>query len=130
MKKLIQTSIVLLLFSSSLLLFQMSCKKEASAQTGTNQNTGLIVFLKDSLTNYVHIVNKDGSNRRTVRIQMPGNYIILPYELKLSSDGSKLIFIGMPGNSNTPDGIYTCNIDGSGVTRILTEPVGNILAAN
>ena len=36
MKKLLMSSVVLIAFSLAIIVFQMSCQKEASAQTGTN----------------------------------------------------------------------------------------------
>jgi hypothetical protein len=49
MKTLLKSSILLLLFSFSLLVFNLSCKKESTAQnTSTSiQNLGILVFAKD-----------------------------------------------------------------------------------
>ena len=46
MKKLLLSSIILLLFSSSILIFQVSCQKEAKADTNNITQQNKIIYIK------------------------------------------------------------------------------------
>lgn len=127
MKKLFLSTVALLLFSASVLLFQLSCKKDATAQSNSKQQIGKILYLEEldgGRRADIWIANYDGSNATKV------NYLI-PQELsearglsaRLSPDG-KTVFIQFTDNQNS---IYSCNVDGSDMKRVIS---GNIHLAD
>jgi hypothetical protein len=164
MKKLFLGSIALTTFSISILLFQVSCKKEAKAQTNSNNYLtpattttlgGIIVGSGLSVTSNgtlsvnstggttqlnkiifgklvtgggaieIWTMNYDGSNQTKINIVMPTGEVVNDLNPKLSPDGTKVVFLGTTtASTNNDDDIYTCNIDGSNVTKIYDMPVG------
>lgn len=129
MKKLLMGSIVLTVFSTSMLLFQVSCKKDANAQT--SGTTGLAQLNKIIYRAYynnvsdIYTSNYDGSNRTKVNIILPAGVTITngysqDFILKLSPDGKTIFFSGVTSSSTYPEpvNIYSCNIDGSNVNKI------------
>lgn len=132
MKKLLLGSIALTLFSVSILLFQISCKKEATAAQepagagGVNQ-LGLIVFKKNFMRlggnapkqSEFWIANIDGSNPRLLPLNVPGQSIS---DVKLSPNGKTIVFqtiLRTEGTSILKSYIYTCSIDGTGIEKIV-----------
>jgi len=120
MKKLLLSSIILLLFSCSMLLFQISCQKQANArtnETGSNK----IVYSKYDGTSVGEIwtANIDGTNQQKVNVTLPSNTIAI--STSVSKDGSKIIF-ATESNDSTKEGIYTCNIDGTNLTKVINAP--------
>jgi hypothetical protein len=77
MKTLLRSSILLLLFSCSLLVFNLSCKKESTAQnTSTStQNLGILVFEKlDDKVNEFWTSKYDGSGQIKITVSsLPAN---------------------------------------------------------
>jgi len=128
------TSAVLLLFSVSLIIFQMSCQKSLIAQSST-QTSNKILLKKDierqvgttvdssgqSIPVYrystdFYIVQNDGTNLSKINIVMPsgeypaGNGLISP-------DGEKLIFNAF-SISNHPS-VYSCFLNGSNLIKLV-----------
>lgn len=146
-------------FSLSIILFQISCKKEAVAQSGGNSTTnyvlkpattstlgGVIVgsglsvgsdgtlSVNNNGTNndestqlnlilYSHngelwTANIDGTNQTKIPITLPTG--ITGFDnAHLSPDGKKVIF---DVNGQTQGvAIYSCNIDGSNLTKIIGD---------
>ena len=74
----------------------------------------------DGLSSEVNIIDKNGNNQRKVKISGITN----SNKISLSPDGSKIVFsssnVGSSFDSNTNLGIniYTCNIDGSNITKL------------
>lgn len=120
MKKLLLSSIILFLFSASILLFQISCQKEANAKVN-NTDANKIVFSKNngSGAGEIWIANFDGSNQQRVDVSLPTNTVAV--SLSVSRDGSK-IFFSTESDDYIKEGIYTCNIDGSNLTKIINGP--------
>jgi hypothetical protein len=129
MKKLLMGSVALTLFSISTLIFQMSCKKEANAQTTTNGLTqlNLVLFGKQSLSNGTFLnaeywlMNTDGTNQRKISLSVPGatNYSVNC----LTPNGKKIIFTASFPTSNPSDfinKIYSCDIDGTNNNLLVT----------
>lgn len=120
MKKLLLSSIVLLLFSSSMLLFQISCQKQANAkanETGANK----IVYSKYDGTSIGEIwtANLDGTNQQKVNVTLPSNTVAI--STSVSKDGAKIIF-STESDDSAKEGIYTCNIDGTNLIKIINAP--------
>ena len=125
MKTLFKSSVLLLLFSFSLLVFNLSCEKESIAQnTSTSiQNLGILVFSKaGDKANEFWTSKYDGSGQIKITITsitITGE--IVKDNIQISPDGKKFFFIANtnPTNPSSMDAIYLCNIDGSGVTKLV-----------
>ena len=159
MRKLLLSSVVLSTFAIALTIFQMSCQKQATAQQ-TNSNytlpaattstlggviigNGLSVTNNGTLSvntstsslpqmnkliirkfNYktnsldgIYIANYDGSNQQKINVQLPSGDNF--GQVLLSPDG-KTLFIESNGE---PTNLYSCNIDGTNLKKILGEGV-------
>lgn len=144
MKKLLLSTVALLAFSLSIIIFQASCKKEANASTTTtNQSTqqNKILFLKDVYGGNVSgnkydsaelwSANNDGSSQQRINVALPTGYVIvLQQTVKLSPDGKTIFFDAFsPGNNypdtTTPWSIYSCNLDGSNVHLVVQGTTTN-----
>jgi len=129
MKKLLLSSIILFLFSASILLFQVSCQKEANAGVINTNAANKIVYIKNyrpsgTLINEIWTANLDGSNQQKVNITIPSGKFIDNENVAISADGSKIIISIWDNIASSTGDIYTCNLDGTGLTRI----VGNTIA--
>jgi Tol biopolymer transport system component len=126
MKNLLFGTIVLIVFALAFALVQVSCSK-SNAQTPTSNLSQLdkIVFVKwnPTITDLPTIwtANADGTNAVQIPITLPAgttiSFDLYNLSVKLSPDGQKIFF----GATDTTGGfhfIYSCNIDGSNVTKI------------
>jgi hypothetical protein len=130
MKTIFKSSLVLLLFSFSLVLFNLSCSKESVAQTTTPQNVGLIVFSKsgDNPNNF-WTVKYDGTGATKVTIaSFPAQAETDESSFHLSPDGKKVFFL-LYVPSTQIQSIYSCNIDGTGLTQVVSDvdDIGNVI---
>ena len=117
MKKLLLSSIVLFIFSLSILIFQISCKKSAKAdqpQETTSAIAGKILYMVDNGSNNASFwtANYDGTDKQKLNITLPSGYNYV-YHFRISPDGKKII-IGFD-----PSDIYSCNIDGSDMKKVI-----------
>lgn len=120
MKKLLLSSIVLFLFAASIMLFQVSCQKEANARiNNTTQQNKLVYFKLNARTDIwsINICNLDGSNNVVVPVTLPFN-VKFNGDGTITADGSKLFFSARTINTDTGY-LYSCNTDGTGLTKIL-----------
>lgn len=125
MKKLLLGSISLCLFSLSMILFQMSCKKAAVAQASSSSTPiNKIVYYKytasiDALQ--IYTAKYDGTAQTLVNISLPTGVEFDDDTLpKLSPDGTKVFFTSLtPGVSINNRDIYVANIDGTNLTKIV-----------
>jgi hypothetical protein len=107
MKKLLMGSVALTLFSISIIIFQLSCKKDATAQT--------------SGTNYT----LPPATTSTLGGIVVGNGLSVSSGGTLSDNSStggviqlnKIIFSKMPSSTNIPE-LWTANYDGTNQTKI------------
>lgn len=121
MKKIFKSTLVLIFFSLSIVLFNASCEKEANAQTNTlPQNVGLIIFKKNGdQPNEVWTSKYDGSTQTKITISsFPANGNVDPKTIRLSPDGMKIFFV-MYIPSTQVQSIFVCNIDGSGLINVV-----------
>jgi hypothetical protein len=159
MKKLILGSAALTLFSISILIFQISCKKDAVAQTTTytlppattstlggiivgnglsvtsngtlsvNSTSGGLTQLNKIIYTKLNTAiaqkfeiwtaNYDGTNQTKVNITMPTGFQCAgDGEVKLSPNGQKIFFTSLQPSASATH-IFTCNIDGTGLTKII-----------
>jgi len=121
MKKLFLSSLVLLFFSASMILFQLSCSKESEGNDNNTKQLNKIVFVKMDNNSGVRefwVANLDGSNQTLIPITLPANRK-WPSNLAITPDGSKIVFTLEDSSDGRITYIYTANIDGSNVTQII-----------
>lgn len=124
MKKLLYSSVVLTLFSVSILVFQISCQKETNAEPSSLNSSGLtqlnkIIYMNGS---DIYICNYDGTNNTKVNIVLPSGvfYAADNQNIRLSPDGKLIFFQAGPKVNGIPYGdLYSCKVDGSSVTKII-----------
>lgn len=91
--------------------------------TISTQSVGLLVFAKGGDKNNEFWTSKyDGSGQVKITISsFPPTGEIVKEGIKLSPDGKKFFFVGFTTNGQTTnvDGLYSCNVDGSGLTKLI-----------
>lgn len=118
MKKLLMGSVALTLFSISIIIFQMSCKKDATAQTGG--------------TNYTLPI----ATSSTLGGVIIGNGLAISSNGTLSTNSTngiqqlgKLVYLRSDNAGGIPDEIWTANYDGTSQTKInITLPANNTIS--
>jgi len=129
MKKLLFSSVVLLLFSFSIILFQVSCQKEATADSNGISTTQLNKIIFEKITFpiiEIWMCNYDGTGAAKLNIILPSGVSFSEgYNPVMSPDGKKIFFTAGTG-SQTPGDLYSCNSDGTGVTKIVDRGTGRI----
>jgi len=123
MKHFVKSTIVLTLFAFSVLLFNLSCEKDVTAQTSnpvTTSPLGLILFTKSGdKPNEVWFCKYDGTNATKVTIAgFPSGADLDKSTMKISPDGKKIFFCMYIISTNLQS-IYSCNADGSGLTKVV-----------
>jgi tricorn protease-like protein len=125
MKKIILSSIVLLIFSISIAVFQVSCQKDATANTNSDNNTtgtqqNKIIYLKriiETGTNEIWTSNYDGSDQKKLNVVLSG---MTPWRINISPDGQNIFIIVFPlGALEGKTDIYTCKTDGNNLKKII-----------
>lgn len=133
MKKLLLSSIVLLIFSIAILLFQLSCKKDSFAQSSTDSlsqlNKIIYVYRPSHTESEVWTANYDGSGKTKINITMPGSTYQVWTTPKLSPNG-KIIFLDLIDRSVDKVHIYSCNLDGSNMTKLVDGSTAVILGVS
>lgn len=125
MKNILKGSILLIIFSFSIVLVNISCNKEASAQSNTNTTTtqplGILVFSKSGdKSNEFWIAKFDGTNQIKISISgLPSTAELEKESIKISPDGKKFFFTLNLNPVNSQDAIYSCNVDGTGLTKLI-----------
>lgn len=127
MKKLLLSSIVLFLFSASILMFQMSCKKEAKAdeptvtQSDELKQLGKILY-RASSTDDFYLANYDGTGKQKLNITLPTGYSKANYDsidqVRLSPDGKKMFAVFYLSSVNEWV-VYSYDIDGGNMKKVL-----------
>lgn len=141
MKKLFLSSIALLTLSISIILFQVSCQKEAVAQTQSIAPVaGKVLLIKDVSasgdlydTGEIWIANTDGSSLQKVNITMPAGTVISIHDPKLSPDAKTIYFNGFSvanHATSSPWHVYSCNIDGSNLKPIIDDSSSSFILSD
>lgn len=133
MKNLLWGSFVLLLFSASVLLMQISCRKNAVASppgTGITQLNKLIYFkaVPQSVGNSeIWIANYDGTDANRINISLPaGSALAGENGVKLSPDGTQVFFVVREITGTIlKQHIYRCGIDGSNLQKIVEGAINS-----
>lgn len=107
MKKLLLASVTMMFFSFSVILFQISCKKDAKANITGNSDIIPFVVWHGGTNTTIYTVNKDGTNLNPLSIaNATGVYGIVDNKIIFAKSG----------------GIYNCNIDGTNEQLIKAVP--------
>lgn len=128
MKKLLLGTLVLLAFNAAVIITQMSCKKEAQAETPVVRPT-LVLYISygknpdNSATSDIWACQIDGSNKKKLNITLPTN-IRIGDNASLTQDGRTVVFDTYELVSTTPyrtkdGGIYTCSTSGGTAQKIV-----------
>jgi Tol biopolymer transport system component len=131
MKRLLLSSVVLLTFSASISLFEISCKKSANAQSNTNgattSNLGVIMYTKinsNTSVGEIWLANYDGSNQHIVPITPIPGYSV--GRARLTPDGKKIFISAYNGVTAKNTAIFSCNVDGSNLVKVIDDPSGQV----
>ena len=126
MKKLFLGSVALLTFSLAIIVFQISCSRDAFADNGDDgPNKGkLVLYMVNNTQATVHarslwLMNSDGTDRRQVNIVFPGDEYDISEGGRLVDGGKKIIFVAAKVNESEQFAIvYKCDLNGSGLTEL------------
>jgi hypothetical protein len=124
MKKLLLSAIILFFFSASIFLTQMSCKKEAKAESPV-VSVPVTLYTKDlrgQSSEIWLIVNNDITQQEKINVTPPEGQLIAP-QARLTKDASGVVFVTMNADEKEM-GIYFCKRDGSGLKKIADTPTG------
>lgn len=121
MKKLVYSSLVLILFSLSIILFQMSCQKEIIADSTTNEYNGKILYFLSSdggnKPSGFWTSNLDGTNQIQIPINVPEGLSLYSSSGRITPDGKTLIFELRDQDKHTH--IYSVSVDGSNLKKLI-----------
>lgn len=116
MKKVLLSSITLFLFSASIMMFQISCQKEANARI--SESPTRIVFAKgNGSTLEIWYCNSDGSGMNELNITTTFDKIYRVIETPVDN---KIFFTARETSTVNPN-LYSCNLDGSNVQKLTNE---------
>lgn len=122
MKKLLYSSVILTLFSVSLVLFQLSCQEEAEAQVYQPiKNRILYKYLKQDGTVEYWTARDDGTDYFMLPIEVP-EFNTLGRDGVFSSDGKRLI-VSVTDQAKFTH-IYSFTFDGTGKMDKLVDGTG------
>ena len=117
MKKLFLSSMILLLFSFSIIIFQMSCKKSVSAQSSNSAVTEVAFIKETNQTFQLWVCTSTGAN--LTQVPIPPTYNVGSVE-NIVTNGV-ILFEAEIGTSQVPN-LFSCNVDGSNIIQLTTEP--------
>jgi hypothetical protein len=123
MKNLLKSSIVFIVFAIALLVFDVSFKKEATAKI-TNTAPTKLVFAKiiNPPASEIWSCNVDGTDMLKANLSMSFYQI---FRISHTMIDDKIIFTAKVNSGEEPN-MYSCNRDGSNVTKLTNEdPAGN-----
>ena len=123
MKKLLLGSLFLTIFAFAIMIFQVSCQKDATANTDNGLSSevtqvGKIIFLKrvtEGSAMEIWLANYDGSNQSKVNVTFPNGFE--PTSVSISPDHQSIFIIAW--NNGGKGNIYSCKVDGSSLTKII-----------
>ncbi|HMK25342.1 MAG TPA: hypothetical protein VK483_04870 [Chitinophagaceae bacterium] len=122
MRKLFLSSIALLVFSVSIIVFQMSCSKEAGAHEGDDDkkaNNRTILYIKTPETGFNELWTMDinGNNLHQINIALSQDYYIS--SARVADHNNKIVFTADKLTETENFRVFfKCNLDGSGLTQI------------
>lgn len=124
MKNLLYSSIVLTVFSLSIILFQISCNDEVVGKTSSGQLNKILFSRTSSNTAppELWLADYSGANQSKVNINLSSGLRIGGTAV-ISPDGQKIFFRVFDTNSKAY--IYSCDLDGSNL--IMTIDGGGLI---
>lgn len=125
MKKIFLGSIILMGFNLAVVLTQMSCKKEASAQANGGSSAANLVLFYKSNAKELWLSNVDGSNQRKIPIVLASG--LKPGEGRLTVDGKSVVFEVFTESTGVNAGIYSCTLDGGNLKKIISAGTDELL---
>lgn len=128
MKKLLYSSVVLIVFSLSIILFQISCQEEAFAKGVATQNKFLYTVFTSDMGQF-WIMNINGTNPTPIPINLPDG--LKPTGSgKLTPDGNTLIFSAYKSTTPNEKYIYSVSINGTNLKKLLDKTITDQLDIN
>lgn len=138
MKKIFMSAIVLSSFALALMLFQMSCQKEATADSNGISATQLnkVIYTKyRSNQAEIWVCNYDGTGAAKVNVILPNGVVFADIMTPvMSPNGQKIFFSAGPpdtqdgSNNRSSNGdLYSCNADGTGCALVDSSSGGHII---
>jgi len=127
MKRILLSTIILTGFTLSIILFEISCKKSANAQSSvTITQEGKVLFINPDGS--IGVANYDGTNQQTLNIVLPTGLIMYPYfgSLSISPDHQTIFFgVQTTGGTGTNSKFYgySCNRDGGNVRKVTNSTI-------
>ncbi|WP_343704102.1 hypothetical protein [Chitinophaga sp.] len=123
MKRLLLSALILLFFSASLFLTQMSCRKESKAETPVDYPQRF-VFTKDTRgqSSEIWISKIDGTDQQKLNITLPAGEFIAP-QARITANKQGVVFVAMDAEEKET-GIYYCKLDGTGLKKVAEAPTG------
>ena len=119
MKKLIMASAALFLFSTSIMIFQISCSKTASAGTSINNGTAskIVFYTKQGM---IGIKNADGTGTTSIiSPTLPSGFTLKSDgDTDINSDGTQIFFVA---NSSTGRKLFRCDLSGNNVLQVVSD---------
>jgi len=117
------------MFTLSLLIFDLSCKKEVVGQSQTTLTNGIVVYLKQNNSQWeVWKVNYDGTSKSKINFVLPSGFGLYGDSVIISPDG-KTLFIKLV-DTNNKQYLYSSNIDGTNLKQIDSSNVLTIGGCN
>jgi hypothetical protein len=96
----------------------------ATDGTLSTKSLDVLVFSKvDDKYNEFWTANIDGTNQKKISIALPEKAFFSKETIKISPDGKKFFFIANPDESTAQDALYSCNVDGTGLTKLIDKAV-------
>ena len=132
MKNILLGSLAFFLFSISVSILQTSCDKDADAEPNNinevNQLNKIVFQRRIKLQNppyndeQIWMANYDGTGETKINIDLPAGYAkgSIHDNVSISPDGKKMFFIGYNSSSHESF-IFSCNIDGSNVVKLISR---------
>ncbi len=128
MKRILMGSLVLVIFSLAVAIFQMSCRKSAMAQTTTTTGLAQLNLILYTIISNPHTANPtvelwlsnlDGSSPHSIPLTLPAG-LSFDGSSRLSPDGKTIVLELKDSATPNPDFyIYTCAIDGSNFKKVV-----------
>ena len=117
------STLVLCAFSLSIIVFQISCKKEAAAESpGSEVLKRPRKILYQKTDKEVFTANYDGSKKQKINFTFPSpQHGDDGIERAVLSPDGKTVFLMLNSGTSGNVRLYSCNIDGSDLKVILNE---------
>lgn len=119
MKKLLLGSVTLLIFSASIVVFQMSCSKESFAND--DNNGGRILYVRqDSEETALWSMKTNGTGDHKININLPAGWSLQNSGFARVTD-NKIIFLAY-NPDEVRQAFFTCGVNGGNAIKIKDGP--------